>query len=49
LLRIANDLVTPSVTQRYKFSTIPRNIKIAIVTCGFVSDSEVNAMQDPED
>jgi len=49
LLRIAHDLVTPFVTQRYKLSTLPRNIKTAIVLCGFVSDSEENAMQDPED
>jgi len=49
LLRIAHGLVTPSVTQRYKLSTLPRNIKTAIVTCGFVSHSEENTMQDPED
>jgi hypothetical protein len=28
---------------------LPRNIKTAIVMCGFVSDSEENSMQDPED
>jgi hypothetical protein len=48
LLRIAHDLVTPFVTQRYKLPTLPRNIKTAIVMCGFVSDSEENTMQDPE-
>jgi hypothetical protein len=49
LLRIAHDLVTKFVTQRYKLPTLPRNIKTAIVMCGFVSDSEENTMQDPED
>ena len=49
LLRIGNDLVTPSVTQRYKLSILPRNIKTATVMCGFVSDSEENTTQDPED
>jgi len=49
LLRIAHDLVTPFLTQQYKLSTLPRNIKTAIVMCGFVSDSEENTMQDPED
>jgi hypothetical protein len=49
LLRIAHDLVTPFVTQRYKLPTLPRNIKTAIVMCEFVSDSEDNTMQDPED
>jgi len=49
LLGITHDLVTQSVTPRYKLSTLPRNIKIAIVMCGFVSDSEENTMQDPED
>ena len=48
LLRIAHDLVTPFVT-RYKLSSLPRNIKTAIVMCGFVSDSEEDTMQDPED
>jgi hypothetical protein len=48
LLRITHDLVTPFVTQ-YKLSTLPRNIKIAIVMCGFVSDSEENTTKDPED
>jgi hypothetical protein len=42
LLRIAQDLVTPLVTQQYKVSTLPRNIKRAIFMCGFVSDSEEN-------
>jgi hypothetical protein len=41
--------VTPFVTQRYKLPTITRNIKTAIVMCGFVSVSEENTMQDPED
>jgi hypothetical protein len=45
----ANDLVTPFVTQRYKLSTLPRNIKTAIVMCGFFSDSEENTMEDSED
>ena len=49
LLRISHDLVTPFVTQRYKISSLPRNIKIAIVMCGFVSDSEENTMQEPGD
>jgi len=49
LLRIAHDLVTLFVTQRYKLSTLPRNIKTAIVMCGFVSDLEENTMHDPED
>ena len=49
LLRLTHDLVTQFVTQRYKLSTLPRNIKTAIVMCGFVSDSEENTMQDPED
>ena len=49
MLRITHDLVTPFVTQRYKLSTLPRNIKTARVTCGFVSDSEENTTQDPED
>jgi len=49
LLRIAHDLVTQFVTQRYKLSSLPRNIKTAIVMCGFVSDSEEDTMQDPED
>jgi len=49
LLRIVHDLVTPFVTQRYKLPTLPRNIKTAIVMCGFVSDSEENTTQDPED
>jgi hypothetical protein len=49
LLRIAHDLVTPFVTQRYKLFTSPRNIKTAIVMCGFVSDSEENTMQEPDD
>ena len=48
-LRIAHDLVTPFVTQRYGLSSLPRSIKTAIVLCGFVSDSEENSMQDPED
>jgi hypothetical protein len=46
---ITHDLVTPFVTQRYKLSTLPRNIKTAIVMCGSVSDSEENTTQDPED
>jgi hypothetical protein len=49
LLRIAHDLVKPFVTQRYKLSTLPRNIKTAMIMRGFVSDSEENTMQDPED
>jgi len=49
LFRITHDLLTPFVTQRYKLSTLPRNIKTAIVMCRFVSDSEENTMQDPED
>jgi hypothetical protein len=49
LLRIAHDLVTSFVTQRYKLSTLTRHIKTATVMCGFVSDSEENTMQDPED
>ena len=49
MLRITHDLVTPFVTQRYKLSTLHRNIKTAIVMCGFVSDSKENIMQDPED
>jgi len=49
LFRIVHDLVTPFVTQRYKLPTLPRNIKTAIVMCGFVSDSEENTMQDSED
>ena len=49
LLRIADDLVTPFVTQRYKLSSLTRNTKTAIVMCGFVSDSEETTMQDPED
>jgi hypothetical protein len=49
LLRTAHDLVKPFVTPRYKLSTLPRNIKTAIVMCGFVSDSEENTKQDPED
>jgi len=32
LLRIAHDLVTPFLTQRYKLSSLPRNIKTATVT-----------------
>ena len=49
MLRIAHKLVTPFITQRYKLSTLPGNIKTAIVMCRFVSDSEENTMQDPED
>jgi hypothetical protein len=49
LLRIAHDLVTQFVTEQYKLSTLSRNIKTAIIICGFVSDSEENTMQDPED
>ena len=49
LLRIAHDLVTPFVTKRYKLSSLTRNNKTAKVLCGFVSDSEENPMQDPED
>jgi hypothetical protein len=49
LLRIAHDLVTPFVTQRYKLSTLLRSIKTAIVMCVFVSDSEENFVQDSED
>jgi hypothetical protein len=48
MLRIAHDLVIQFVT-RHKLSTLPRNIKTAIVMCGFVSDSEENTIQDPED
>jgi hypothetical protein len=40
LLRIAHDLVTPFVTQRYKLPTLLRNIRTVTVMCGFVSDSE---------
>jgi len=47
LLRIAHDLVTPFLTQLYKLSTLPRNIKTTIVMCRFVSDSEENTMKDP--
>ena len=49
LLRFTHDLVTQFVTQRYKLSTLPVNIKTVIVMCGFVSDSEENNMQDPKD
>ena len=49
LLRIAHDLVKPFVTERYKLPTLSRNIKTAILMCGFVSESEENAMQGPED
>jgi len=49
LLRIAHDLVTPFVTQRYKLSILTRNIKAAIFMRGFVSDSEENTMKGPED
>jgi len=49
LPRIAHDLVTPFVTQQYKHSSLPRNIKTAIVMCGFVSDSEENTMKYPDD
>jgi len=45
LLRIVQDLVTPFVT----LPTLARNIKTAIVMCGFVFDSEGNTTQDPED
>jgi len=48
LLRIAHDLVTPFVTQRYKLCSLTKNIKTAIAVCGFVSDSEGNTMDDPE-
>jgi len=41
--------VTQSVTQRHKVSTLPRNIKTAMVMCGFVSDLEENTMPDLED
>jgi hypothetical protein len=33
LFRIARDLVKPFLTQRYKLSTLPRNIKTAIIMC----------------
>jgi len=49
LLGIAHDLVTPFVTQRYKLSSLLKNIKTTIVMCGFVSDSEEDTMQDLED
>ena len=49
MLRIAHDLVTQFVTQRYKHSTLPSNIKTAIVMRGFVSDLEANIMRDHED
>jgi len=49
LLRIAHDLVKSFVTKRYKLSSLPRNIKTAIVMCGFVHDSEESTMQYPED
>jgi len=49
LLRIAHELFTQFVIQLYKLSTLPRNIKTAIVMCGFVSDSEENTVHDPED
>ena len=49
LLRITHDLVTPFVTQRYKLSSLPKNVKTTIVMCGFVSNSEENSMQNPED
>ncbi|MDR0318698.1 MAG: hypothetical protein LBI09_01535 [Nitrososphaerota archaeon] len=49
LLRIAHDLVTSFVTQRYKLSTLPTNIKTAIIMFGIVSDSEENTMHDPDD
>ena len=49
LVRIPRDLVTPFVTQWYVLSTLPRNIKTAVVMCIFVSDSEENTTQDPED
>jgi len=49
LLRITHDLVIQFVTQRYKLSTLPRNIKTAIVMWRLVSNSEENTMQDPED
>jgi hypothetical protein len=49
LRRNAYDLVTPFVTLRCKISTLPRSIKTLIVMCGFVSDSEENTMQDPND
>jgi hypothetical protein len=48
LFRITHDLVTPFVTQRYKLSTLPRNVKTTIVMCGFVSDLEENTMPDHE-
>jgi len=41
--------VTPFVTKRYKLASLPRNIRTATVMCGFVSNSEENNMQDPED
>ena len=49
MLRIAHDLVTPFVTQRYKLPTLHRNIKTAIVMCGFVSESEEKTTQGLED
>ena len=49
LLRIAHDLVTPFVTQRYKLPTLPRNITTAIVMCGFLYETEGNVRQGPED
>jgi len=49
LLRISHDLVTPFVTKRYKLSSLFRNIKTTIVMCRFVSNSEEDTMQDPED
>ena len=49
MLRIANGLVTQFVTQRHKLSLLPKNIKTTIGICGFVSNSEENSMQDPED
>ena len=49
LLGIAHDLVTQFVTQRYRLPTLPRDIRTATVMCGFLSDSEENTMQDPEE
>ena len=49
MLRIVHDLVTPFVTQRYKLSSLTRSIKATKVMCRFISDSEENTMQDPED
>ena len=49
LLSFARHLVAPFSSQRYKFPTLSRKIKEAIILCGFAPDSDKSTVPNTKD